>query len=595
VTAVVPDTEVWTVRVAPGYRVGAWQVTGGIASGSWGSVYEARWVGPGSRPAEVPALAALKFLPTGTVTPRQFGHLREMAEREVRFHRRRSHGRLIRCLDALTIDDPAHPRLDGAVVLVMERAERSVADLIRRCDGAPVPDAERLIEQICEGLAYMHGHGWVHGDLKPNNVLLMADGTVRLADFGLTAELEGTHGYLPPMGSSDYVPPERWTEQLGDRGVAVRATADVWALGVTACELLTGRHPFPGGGLHARALAAAEHAGGGRTLAIPPEVPPDWREIISDCLSPTHAQRQPHDAASLLARIRRLRGGAAGTAGRMLTRRSGWWPAAGRWRPAARRTSARPRSRRSLSSLRPSLMAVALVAALVAVAVLAVPRLGSPQGSAHRSPDSARPVESPLPPRSAAPPATSDRPGSPPVESLGQAQPSRSRESGGEYRPTLLRTGAGIPPQYRQLIVAAGTACTASGLSPALVAAMLKVESNFDPNLSDPAKEEYGIARWTPRVLVNYLPEIQRGSQPKPPFPPEISIPALGRYLCFLSSRLGSVPGDPALLLAAGYRTSATTVVEAKGIPVELRPHTDRVAHYLRLYRPTPAPPSPGR
>ncbi|MEU3169650.1 hypothetical protein [Streptosporangium sp. NPDC006930] len=50
----------------------------------------------------------------------------------------------------------------------------------------------------------------MHGDLKPNNVLMMADGSIRLADFGLTAEIDGTHGYLPPMGSVDHVPPERW-------------------------------------------------------------------------------------------------------------------------------------------------------------------------------------------------------------------------------------------------------------------------------------------------------------------------------------------------------------------------------------------------
>jgi hypothetical protein len=95
-------------------------------------------------------------------------------------------------------------------------------------------------------------------------------------------------------------------------------------------------------------------------------------------------------------------------------------------------------------------------------------------------------------------------------------------------------------------------------------------------------------------VLVHYLPEIQRGSVPKPPLSPEISIPALGRYLCLLSTGLTSVPGEPALLLAAAYRTSATTVAKARGVPAELRPYTDQVAHNLWLYQPANGP-SPGR
>jgi hypothetical protein len=149
----------------------------------------------------------------------------------------------------------------------------------------------------------------------------------------------------------------------------------------------------------------------------------------------------------------------------------------------------------------------------------------------------------------------------------------------------MLRTGAGVPSRYRRLIVTAGTTCDVPGLSPALVAAMLKVESDFDPDLSDPARDEYGIARWTPRVLAHYLPQPQP-TPPAPPFPPDVSIPAVGRFLCYLSPRLAGVPGDPALLLAAAYRTSATTVTQAGGVPPALRAHVDQVGQYLRRYLP---------
>ena len=63
----------------------------------------------------------------------------------------------------------------------------------------------------------MHAAGWVHGDLKPRNVLLMGDGSVRLADFGLARELDGTHAYAPRLGSSDYLPPEWWSERISER------------------------------------------------------------------------------------------------------------------------------------------------------------------------------------------------------------------------------------------------------------------------------------------------------------------------------------------------------------------------------------------
>lgn len=95
---------------------------------------------------------------------------------------------------------------------------------------------------------------------------------------------------------------------------------------------------------------------------------------------------------------------------------------------------------------------------------------------------------------------------------------------------------------------------------------MLKSESNFDAHLSDPAMDEYGIARWTPRVLRHDgkpTPEI-----PKPPFTPAQSIPAMSRYLCAIAPRLKpGRDGDGQVLVAAAYRTSYRKVNEAGGVP----------------------------
>ncbi|MFJ6718068.1 serine/threonine-protein kinase [Streptomyces sp. NPDC091259] len=306
-----------------GYRVGDWEVTEPIAAGGWGTVYAGRAIGedrptaPGNPAPAVPAPGrptpaipapgvALKFLPTSGLAPRQARNVVDTARREVELGRRAGHPRLIRLLDSIVLNEPDHPFLDGALVLVMERARHSLRDLLRA--GAPSEaEGARLITEICEGLAHLHRTGWVHGDLKPDNILLMADGSVRLSDFGLAAELtgtHGTHGYAPPMGTFDYLPPERWKAPLGEHGVEVRPSADIWALGIVIHEVFTaGAPPFPGATPMARGAATQAYADGRAPLRLDPAVPPFWRALAADCLAPTHAARAAHTAENILARV----------------------------------------------------------------------------------------------------------------------------------------------------------------------------------------------------------------------------------------------------------------------------------------------------
>ncbi|MFG2349321.1 protein kinase domain-containing protein [Streptomyces phaeochromogenes] len=326
--------------------MGLWEVREPLASGAFGSVYAARRAGDGGgsgggggdeagarakkkagkgageRAAEktvadsvvvggagpLPRHAALKFLPTGTRTPRQLHHLRELADREQELLKRLRSPRLIRMYQALTVDDPEHPELDGATVLVLERAEGSMDALLDR--SATPGGGPALLAQVCEGLHQLHHAGWVHGDLKPANILLMKDGSARLGDFNLAAELEGTHAYSPAFSTPDYTPPELLWAEIGERGQQIRPTADIWAFGVLAHLVLTGFLPLPGGTAEARRDAVVRYARGTDELRLSPQLPDAWREIITDCLAPTHAERAPHDAASLLRRVEQ----AAGTA-----------------------------------------------------------------------------------------------------------------------------------------------------------------------------------------------------------------------------------------------------------------------------------------
>jgi serine/threonine protein kinase len=314
------ESSTHAVEVPRGYRIGVWEVREPIASGGFGSVYAARCTGGAE---DLPAEVALKFLPTGTQTPRQLHHLRELAERETELLRRLQRPRLIRMYEALTVDDPARPGLDGATVLVLERAEGSLDQLLDAVSARPrgrggasgghavaVPGGPSLVAQICEGVAHLHHAGWVHGDLKPANVLLMADGSVRLADFNLAAELDGTHAYSPAFTTSDYTPPELLWAEVGERGHQTRPTADIWAFGIIAHLVLTGSLPFPGANPTARREAVQRYAKGRDELRLSPELPGVWQQIITDCLAPTHADRATHTAHALLRRVESAAGAA---------------------------------------------------------------------------------------------------------------------------------------------------------------------------------------------------------------------------------------------------------------------------------------------
>ncbi|WP_369206404.1 protein kinase [Streptomyces sp. PU-14G] len=347
-----------TLRLPIGYRVGPWEVREPIASGAFGSVYEGRrhsghegrrgsdperWQDsdregrrhsghegrrgsdPEGWPEGEPSRAALKFLPTGTRTPRQLDHLRDLTEREVALLRAVRRPRLVRMHEVLTVDDPERPDIDGACVLVLERAHTSLERMLAH--GGLIQAA--LLAQVCEGLVQLHSAGWVHGDLKPANVLLMRDSTVRLCDFNLAAELEGTHAYSPAFSTPDYTPPELLWSDIGERGQRIRPSTDVWAFGVLAHLVLTGDFPFPGSTSSARRDAVLRYARGGEGLRLSDELPDAWRGIVTDCLAPTHEERARHDARSLLPRTEEAAGTARARTPGSRRRRVGLYLAAG--------------------------------------------------------------------------------------------------------------------------------------------------------------------------------------------------------------------------------------------------------------------------
>lgn len=166
---------------------------------------------------------------------------------------------------------------------------------IKRKDRLPFEDKHAYLEQVARGLAYAHGKGVVHRDVKPGNVRILEDGTVKIMDFGI-AKLMAQESELTrtgmTVGTAAYLAPEQI------RGEPADPRTDVFSFGVLAYELLTYRRPFEGEQISA-VLYQILHHQPNPIRSTWQDCPEAIQDIVERCLHKDPEQRFAHCAGVL--------------------------------------------------------------------------------------------------------------------------------------------------------------------------------------------------------------------------------------------------------------------------------------------------------
>ena len=211
----------------------------------------------------------------------------ERLKSEIRLARRISHRNVVRTHDL--------GEADGMYFITMEYVTgTTLRELIDRGDPLPVPAVVAIAKQLCRALEVAHEQGVIHRDIKPQNLMVQPDGTLKVMDFGVARLRERTQQLTSAgmiVGTPAYMAPE----QLMDDEVDARV--DIYATGVVMYECLTGHRPVDGSSPHvlmARMLASS--------FRPPHEVNPAVSKMLSAIVMRTlakEADSRPSTAGEL--------------------------------------------------------------------------------------------------------------------------------------------------------------------------------------------------------------------------------------------------------------------------------------------------------
>ncbi len=154
--------------------------------------------------------------------------------------------------EALSVSNLSHPNIvevydvgeeDGQYYIVMEYIEgKTLKQLLKKRETLSLPEVIDIMLQLTDGLAHAHESYIIHRDIKPQNIMILDNGLVKITDFGIAMALNATQltQTNSVMGSVHYLPPEQ------ANGKSATVKSDIYSLGILMYELITGSVPFKG-------------------------------------------------------------------------------------------------------------------------------------------------------------------------------------------------------------------------------------------------------------------------------------------------------------------------------------------------------------
>jgi serine/threonine-protein kinase len=250
-------------------RVGDYQILNELGSGGMGRVYKVRNVISDRVEAMkvlLPDLAGRQELATRFL-------------REIKLMASLNHPNIAQLRTAFTADNQ--------LVMIMEYVEgTTLADRLEKHGPIPVPEALNDIGQVLDALSYAHGQHIIHRDIKPANIMVTPQGAVKLMDFGIARAGDG-HGLTmtgTTLGSLGYMSPEQVKGEVTD------ARSDLYSVGVSLYEMVTGQRPFRADSDFSLMTAHVKEMPK-PPVELQPGMPPELNEIILMAISKDPAQR----------------------------------------------------------------------------------------------------------------------------------------------------------------------------------------------------------------------------------------------------------------------------------------------------------------